>query len=40
MPPSPPQPAVATGPAAAIGQGAAQSITARLVERFLTNPPD
>ncbi|MEE1766990.1 hypothetical protein PUR34_01870 [Streptomyces sp. JV185] len=42
--PLPQQPAVGAGLTAAIGQGAAQgavrSITARLVARFLTNPPD
>ncbi|MER5739975.1 hypothetical protein ABT117_30485 [Streptomyces sp. NPDC002262] len=38
------QPAVGAGLTAAIAQGAAQgaarSITARLVDKFLTNPPD
>ncbi|MEU2441765.1 hypothetical protein ABZ595_37130 [Streptomyces rubradiris] len=42
--PVPQQPAVGAGLTAAIGQGAAQgaarSITARLVDKFLTNPPD
>jgi hypothetical protein len=36
----PPQPAVGAGLTAAIAQGAARSITARLVDKFLTNPPD
>jgi hypothetical protein len=46
--PAPQQPAVSAGLTAAITQGAAQgaaqgvarSITARLVDKFLTNPPD
>ncbi|MGW2304990.1 hypothetical protein [Streptomyces sp. NPDC001809] len=42
--PVPQQPAVGAGLTAAIGQGAAEgaarSITARLVDKFLTNPPD
>jgi hypothetical protein len=42
--PVPQQPAVGVGLTAAIAQGAAQggarSITARLVDKFLTNPPD
>ena len=42
--PVPQQPAVGAGLTAAIGQGAVQgaarSITDRLVEKFLTNPPD
>ncbi|GGY82684.1 hypothetical protein GCM10010363_74190 [Streptomyces omiyaensis] len=42
--PVPQQPAVGAGLTAAIAQGAAQgaarSITARLVDKFLTNPPD
>lgn len=42
--PVPQQPAVGTGLTAAIAQGAAQgaarSILARLVDKFLTNPPD
>jgi hypothetical protein len=44
QPPVPQQPAVGAGLTAAIAQGAAQgaarSITARLVDKFLTNPPD
>jgi hypothetical protein len=42
--PVPQQPAVGAGLTAAIAQGATQgaarSITARLVDKFLTNPPD
>ncbi|MFD3622479.1 hypothetical protein ACFWWT_46535 [Streptomyces sp. NPDC058676] len=38
--PVPQQPAVGAGLTAAIAQGAARSITARLVDKFLTNPPD
>ena len=42
--PVPQQPAVGAGLTAAIGQGAVQgaarSITDRLVDKFLTNPPD
>ncbi|MFE3905508.1 hypothetical protein ACFXPY_35780 [Streptomyces sp. NPDC059153] len=38
--PVPQQPAVGAGLAAAIAQGAARSITARPVDKFLTNPPD
>jgi hypothetical protein len=42
--PAPQQPAARAGLTAAIAQGAAEgaarSITARLVDKFLTNPPD
>ncbi|MBO0912763.1 MULTISPECIES: hypothetical protein [Streptomyces] len=42
--PVPQQPAIGAGLPAAIAQGAAQgaarAITARLVDKFLTNPPD
>ncbi|MFS8202620.1 hypothetical protein ACLVWQ_28525 [Streptomyces sp. CWNU-52B] len=38
--PVPQQPAVGACLTAAIAQGAARSITARLVDKFLTNPPD
>ncbi|MEU9632332.1 hypothetical protein AB0D89_36880 [Streptomyces luteogriseus] len=38
--PVPQQPAVGVGLTAAVAQGAARSITARLVDKFLTNPPD
>ncbi|WP_406472576.1 hypothetical protein [Streptomyces platensis] len=38
--PVPQQPAAGAGLTAAIAHGAARSITARLVDKFLTNPPD
>jgi hypothetical protein len=38
--PVPQQPAVGAGLTSAIAQGAARSITARLVDKFLANPPD
>ncbi|MGW1090959.1 hypothetical protein ACWD4L_32860 [Streptomyces sp. NPDC002596] len=38
--PVPHQPAAGAGLTAAIAQGAARSITARLMDKFLTNPPD
>jgi hypothetical protein len=38
--PVPQQPAVGASLTAAIAQGAARYITARLVDKFLTNPPD
>ncbi|MFE4255881.1 hypothetical protein ACFRU3_41865 [Streptomyces sp. NPDC056910] len=38
--PVPQQPAAGAGLTAAIAQGAARSITSRLVDKFLTNPPD
>ncbi|MGG7576148.1 hypothetical protein [Streptomyces sirii] len=44
QPPVPQQPAVGAGLTAAIAQGATQgaarSITARLMDKFLTTPPD
>ncbi|MGY4966648.1 hypothetical protein [Streptomyces sp. 900105245] len=36
----PQQPAIGAGLTSAMAQGAARSITARLVDKFLTNPPD
>ncbi|MFE7214511.1 hypothetical protein ACFU93_32120 [Streptomyces sp. NPDC057611] len=38
--PNPQQPAIGAGLAAGIAQGAARSFMARLMDKFLSNPPD